>query len=141
MLADIVAIGGTTAIEVAPKPDEFAQWYLGDDLIACQVAVDEAGTVLEFHWLGRHDGLPDDYAYIATFARRNPVRPGVGADDFCRNETSRGGAGFLHINVTIREDNEPGLGYYSVRVDVPLSDGRHVDRISERIDLEEGETA
>jgi len=46
ILADIVAIGGTTAIEVVPEPDQFAQWYLGDDPIACHVAVDETGTVV-----------------------------------------------------------------------------------------------
>jgi len=71
----------------------------------------------------------------------------VGRALFAEAKRAAVAAGFLHINATIRADNEPVLGYYSkmgfqvhsVRVGVSLSDGRHVDRISERIDLEEGE--
>ncbi len=147
ILAEIVEIGGTTAIEDAPDDGTFAQWYQGDYMIACHVVVDENGLVLGFQWLGVHPKLPKTCADIATFARRNPLRPGVGRALFAATQRAATKAGYTEINATIRADNGPGLGYYSnmsfrdhsTQHGVPLKDGTPVDRISKRFQLSGGD--
>ena len=143
ILCDIIEIGGTTAIEDKPSVPDFADKYLGSDVIATHVAVAEDGTVLGFQWLGVNPALPATCADIATFARRDPVTPGVGTALFAATRHAALAAGYTEINATIRADNGPGLGYYSkmgfvdhaVRSGVPLKDGTPVDRVSKRFDL------
>ncbi|MEX0367993.1 MAG: N-acetyltransferase family protein [Ruegeria sp.] len=144
ILNEIIEIGGTTAFEIPFTEALFAQSYLnGPDKICCHVALDGAGRVAGFQWLGTYDELPSDCADIATFARRNPVVRGVGRALFAVTAETARSMGFASINATIRADNVPGLGYYSrmgfqehsVAHGVPLRDGTPVDRISKRYDL------
>jgi len=139
ILNEIIAVGGTTAIET-PLPDaEFRNYFVdGDDLFACHVAVDPAGRIAGFQSLGRHPKLAQDWADIATFARMSPKVPGVGTALFARTRRFAEENGVSHINATIRADNTGGLAYYGkmgfipFKTDtaVPLSSGLKIDRIS-----------
>ena len=144
ILNDIIGIGGTTALETEVDAVAFARMYLdGPDLIACHVAIDSAGQVVGFQWVGRNPTLPADCADIATFTRREPPQRGAGRALFAATCESTRAAGYAQINATIRADNVPGLGYYSkmgfvdhaVTRNVALKNGHLVDRISKRYQL------
>ncbi len=144
LLNVIIRIGGTTAEEVELSETVFAQYYLtADNKICCHVALDDAGRVAGFQWLGTEPQLDAKCSDIATFARTiSPVR-GTGRALFRATSTFARARGFDQINATIRADNVPGLGYYSkmgfvdysVAQSVPLRDGTPVDRISKRYNL------
>lgn len=147
ILNEIIAIGGTTALETPFTEALFAQAYLnGVDKICCHVALDDQGEVAGFQWLGVHDDLPDDCVDIATFTRREPVLKGAGRALFAETSTQAAALGFTAISATIRADNRPGLNYYdkmgfrdySVAYGVALQDGTPVDRISKRFELTRG---
>ncbi|MDJ0628272.1 MAG: GNAT family N-acetyltransferase [Rhodobacter sp.] len=144
ILNEIIRIGGTTAYQVELTEAEAAAHFLtGQDVVLCHVALDEAGAVAGFQALQRHAGLPPDVADIATFARRTPRRPGIGAALFSETHRAAAGLGWAQINATIRADNDGGLAYYAkmgfrrhaVARGVPLRDGTPVDRVSMRFDL------
>ena len=139
LLNEIIEIGGTTALETPFDHDTLARAYLsGDDHISCFVALDEAGDVAGFQALLRHDGLPQGWADIATFARVRPKLRGVGAALFAATRDFARATGIIAINATIRADNTGGLSYYekmgfetyAVEKGRPLRDGTPVDRIS-----------
>lgn len=144
LLNTIIRIGGTTAAETELSEAVFAQHYLtADNKICCHVALDDAGCVSGFQWLGSEPHLDASCADIATFARMDsPVR-GTGAALFLATSAFARAREFEQINAKIRADNVPGLGYYSkmgfvdfsVAQAVPLQDGTPVDRISKRYDL------
>lgn len=144
LLNEIIATGGTTALESPLSPEAFAASYLGGERhISCLVAEGEDGVLLGFQSLQRHSKLPEDCADIATFARQQPKVPGVGRALLSETIKVAVSAGFTQINATIRADNVPGLGYYSrmgfvehhVDPAIPLNDGTPVDRISKRLNL------
>ncbi|MEM9550088.1 MAG: GNAT family N-acetyltransferase [Pseudomonadota bacterium] len=149
ILNEIIGIGGTTAFEEPFDDARFVGSFLGSDLIACHVAEDETGRVLGFQWIGRNPDLPPKCADIATFAARNPARPGVGRALFQATQAAARGLGFGQINATILADNQPGLGYYSkmgfsdhaVHAGVAQRNGAPVDRVSKRFDLSRGEAS
>lgn len=141
LLNRIIATGGTTAHQRPYDRARFVADYIaGDDLICCHVALDDTGQVAGFQWLGRNPDLPDGCADIATFARQDPVLPGVGTALFAVTRAAAGARGVVQINATIRADNTPGLSYYTkmgfadhaVQTAVPLADGTPVDRVSKR---------
>lgn len=141
LLNEIIEIGGTTAFEMPFTADTLATAYLtGDDHIGCFVALDGAGDVAGFQALLRHDGLPQGWADIATFARARPKLPGVGAALFAATRGFAQTASIVAINATIRADNTGGLAYYdkmgfvtyAVEKGRPLQDGTPVDRISKK---------
>ncbi|WP_170759885.1 GNAT family N-acetyltransferase [Ruegeria lacuscaerulensis] len=147
ILNQIIAIGGTTALEAPFSQALFAQSFLeGADKICCHVALDDQGEVAGFQWRGANDALPDNFGDIATYTRREPALKGAGRALF--EETSKFAAalGLSAINATIRADNRQGLSYYdkmgfqdySVAYGVALQDGTPVDRISKRFDLSIG---
>ncbi len=144
ILNQIIAIGGTTAIETPLSEPMFAQSFLdGPDTIICHVALDTSGTVAGFQWLGSNKALPDGCGDIATFTRRDPVLKGAGRALFEATVKAARINGIKSINATIRADNHLGLSYYSkmgfmdhsVERGTPLQDGTPVDRISKRIVL------
>ncbi|MGI9373249.1 MAG: GNAT family N-acetyltransferase [Hyphomicrobiales bacterium] len=144
LLNEIIAIGGTTALETALSEQEFAEYYLhGESYICCHVAVAEDGALAGFQALETHTRLPDDWADIATFARVSPKTPGVGSALFPHTLATAREHGYAAINATIRADNKSGLAYYDkmgfetykVEKAVPLSDGTKVDRVSKQFDL------
>ncbi len=145
LLNEIISIGGTTAIETLLAEEEFRGYFLqGDSCLCCHVAENELGSLEGFQSLTRHPKLPDDWADIATFARVKSQTGGVGTALFAESKLYAQQSGFVAINATIRADNEGGLNYYekmgfqtySVSKDIPLTDGRRVDRISKRFFIE-----
>jgi L-amino acid N-acyltransferase YncA len=145
LLNEIIARGGTTALEEPFTPASLAETYLtGPDVISCMVAVDRAsGRLLGFQTLIREDHLPEDVGDIGTFARVGGTQRGVGTALFAATRAAADAKGLSAINATIRADNTGGLAFYgrmgfidhSVRPAIPLKDGRPVDRINKRYSL------
>ena len=143
LLNDIIRAGGTTALETELDEARFAQYYMGEDLIACHVVLDAASRVAGFQWIGVNPKLPESCADIATFTRRTNSMRGAGRALIGPTAKYAKDAGFSQINATVRADNVSGLGYYSgigfvdhsVRRAVPIADGTCIDRISKRLIL------
>ncbi|MBV8682984.1 MAG: hypothetical protein JO111_08940 [Caulobacteraceae bacterium] len=146
LLNEIIARGGTTALEERFTPEALAEAYLtGSDVICCFVAVDSVSGRLEgFQTLGRYPGLPEDVGDIGTFARIGGAQRGVGSALFAATRAEACRRGLAAINATIRADNTGGLAFYgrmgfadhSVEPAVPLKDGTLVDRICKRFPLD-----
>ncbi len=143
LLNEIIAIGGSTALETPVTAGDMRAWYIDGPLVdCCHVAVDDAGDITGFQVL-EHDEVPQGIAYISTFARQSPRVPGVGTALFQATCTAARGLGLREISAKIRGDNVSGLGYYSkmgfrdhsVDPGVPLKDGTPVDRIVKRFQL------
>lgn len=145
LLNQIIARGGTTALEEPFAPEALDQAYLtGPDVICCFVGVDRASGRLEgFQTLGRHPDLPATIGDIGTFARVDGVQRGVGSALFAATRAQARRRGLAAINATIRADNEGGLAFYgrigftnhALRPSVPLKSGALVDRIVKRYRL------
>ncbi|WP_454760115.1 N-acetyltransferase family protein [Caulobacter segnis] len=142
LLNQVIARGGTTALEEPFTPEALDKAYLtGTDVICCFVAVDRLSGRLEgFQTLGRYPGLPEDIGDIGTFARVDGAQRGVGSALFAATRDEARKQGLAAINATIRADNTGGLAFYrrmgftdhAVRAAVPLKSGALVDRISKR---------
>lgn len=137
LLNAIILRGGTTAHETPFTAGRLADHYIdGPGVMSCQVAVGADG-LLGFQVLARHDGLPEGWADIATFARIEGKVPGIGTALMAATLAVARGAGLQAINATIRADNTGGLAFYrkmgfvlyDKSVGVPLADGRPVDRL------------
>jgi len=148
LLNEIIARGGTTALEQPFTPAELAEAMLtGPDVYCCFVAEDSTGDLVGFQALTRWGHLPDGVGDIGTFTRVGYVQRGTGSRLF---EATRRGAqeiGLTAINATIRADNSGGLAFYGrlgftddgISRAVPLADGTPVDRISKRLALRSGD--
>jgi L-amino acid N-acyltransferase YncA len=144
LLNAIIAIGGTTALEVPFSADAFAETFItGAKCLSCQVAVAPDGSLAGFQVLAREAWLPAGWGDIGTFARPEPRLRGVGSALFPATVAVARGLGLTAINATIRGDNVPGLAYYAglgFKDDrrVPghaLRDGTVVDKIWRRYSL------
>jgi L-amino acid N-acyltransferase YncA len=144
ILNALVARGAPTAHQAPFAPEAFRAAFLtGPRALLCILAETAQGDALGFQHLERHPELPAGWAGIATFARPEPRRPGVGRALFARTRAEAAALDLATINATIRADNAAGLGYYAAmgfrkwRLDpaMPLADGRPVDRIATRLDL------
>lgn len=143
LLNCIIRIGGTTAHQHEKTPQKVRTDYIdGPDALCCHVA-EEAGQVIGFQALGRHDGLPAGWGDIGTFVMPDSQARGTGAALFAATSAAAQGLGLTTINATIRADNVPGLAYYA-RIgftdyahepDWALQDGTVTGRISRRFDL------
>ncbi|MGJ8570741.1 MAG: GNAT family N-acetyltransferase [Hoeflea sp.] len=138
LLNEIIAVGGTTAIEEPLTDAEFGRWFLsGPDCVACHVAVTADLQIVGFQALEINSRLPVGWVDIATFTRR-PRIAGVGSALFPVTRDHAREAGLTMISATIRADNMGGLAYYaklgfvdySVAAGVALRDGTPVDRVS-----------
>ena len=145
LLNEIIRAGGTTAIETELSGQDFDDWFIsGPYPLACHVA-EEDGILHGFQSLSLFGDPPEGWADIATFARMEPKKRGVGTALFAATRKVAAELGLSTINATIRADNVSGLGYYAKmgfedydRVKaVPLADGREVDRIKKRYRLGE----
>lgn len=140
ILNEIIAIGGTTAIETPLSPEELADWFItGEWPLACHVAETSSGLT-GFQSLSLYGNPPEGWADIATFARQSPKIPGVGTALFAATLSAAREHDIEFINATIRADNISGLAYYEKMgfrtydtiERVPLKDGTLVDRIKKR---------
>jgi L-amino acid N-acyltransferase YncA len=145
LLNEIIARGGTTALEEPFTADGLARLMLiGPDVICCFVAAERAtGRLLGFQSLERWAGPPEDIGDIATFVRVGLTQRGVGTSLFAATRGEAGKVQLATINATIRADNSGGLAFYNrigfvdhgVQRAAPLKDGTPVDRISKRYSL------
>lgn len=148
LLNEIIARGGTTALEQPFTPTALTEAMLtGPDVHCCFVAEDAAGDLVGFQALTRSDHVPDGVGDIGTFARVKRVQNGAGSRLFAATRRAAEGKGLTAINATIRADNVGGLAFYGrlgftdneVHRAVPLSDGTPIDRISKRYALRRGD--
>ena len=147
LLNAVIARGGTTARQTAFTPEALAEADLdGPNVHVCFVAIDPATKRIEgFQTLGRNPQLPQDIGDIATFARVDGAKRGVGSALFTQMIEAARAHGLTAINATIRADNAGGLAFYakqgfvdhSVTFAVPLADGTPVDRVHKRYPLAE----
>lgn len=144
ILNDIIAIGGTTALETPLSIAAFDEYFLtGRDCIACFTAESSEGKAVGFQSLTRNPQLPEDWADIATFTQRTPPMPGAGTALFQKTAAFAREFGLVAINATIRADNYAGIPYYEkmgfrtykIMPDMPLKNGMPVDRIWKHFDL------
>jgi L-amino acid N-acyltransferase YncA len=140
ILNEIIAIGGTTAIETPLSPEELADWFItGEWPLTCHVAETSSGLA-GFQSLSLYGNPPEGWADIATFTRQNPKIPGVGTALFAATLAAAEERNIEVINATIRADNTGGLAYYekmgfrtyNMLEKVPLNDGTPVDRIQKQ---------
>jgi L-amino acid N-acyltransferase YncA len=146
ILNEIIAIGGTTAYEEPFDTDSMIANYIAAPLlISCTVA-DLDGAVVGFQAIWQPDGsvpMPPDWAVIASFVKVGITGQGIGRALFTATCAAARAHGVVTIDARIRADNASGLRFYSamgfkdhaVVRDVPLNDGRLVDRIHKRFDL------
>lgn len=144
LLNEVIAAGGTTALEEPFSPEWLAVSFLnGPDVLGCFVVEDEEGALLGFQTLVRNSGLPEGVVDIATFAELGGTRRGIGTALFTATKARAAELGLSAINATIRADNAGGLAFYSkqgfadhgVTEAVPLKDGTPVDRVHKRFVL------
>jgi L-amino acid N-acyltransferase YncA len=143
LLNEIIARGGTTALQTPYTPDGLAQAYLtGPDVLCCFVAAAD-GQLLGFQTLGRYPGLPADVGDIGTFTRVGGTQAGIGTALFAATCARARELGLAALNATIRADNAGGLAFYArmgfadhdMVTAVPLSDGTMVGRVRKRFVL------
>jgi GNAT superfamily N-acetyltransferase len=144
ILNEIIAIGGTTALETTLSEAAFREAFLdGPDVLSSLIAETAGGEAAGFQVLQRNQSLPEGWGDIATFTRRDPRTPGVGTVLFEHTKAAGRTLGLVAINATIRADNQSGLPFYEtlgfrtydVAKAVPLKDGTRVDRVRKRYSL------
>ncbi|WP_435257366.1 GNAT family N-acetyltransferase [Thioclava sp. FR2] len=134
LLNRIIAIGGTTAHEVAKSAATVRRDYIdGPDCITSVVA-EEGDTILGWQAIGWWQGD----AHIGSFVDPETHAKGIGAAMFAMTVDLARQAGLADIHASIRADNVPGLAYYarigftdaSSDPGFALSDGRVVGRVN-----------
>lgn len=151
LLNDIIAAGGTTAHQMPFDADRMYRHYIAAPTQICCHVAEQDGLILGFQHLDGPDpdqGGAEGWGYIASFVATSAAGKGIGQQLFPATLSAARQAGVQSINATIRADNMIGLRYYEglgfirfdVLPDVPLRDGRMVDRIVTRLDLQDGAT-
>jgi len=138
ILNTIIEIGGTTAFQETLSVEQFSHHFLtANECILCLVAVVNNEELYGFQSLRHKPGLEQGWVDIATFARSIPKMAGVGTSLFQATKAQAKQLGYTNINASIREDNLPGMRFYSKlgfteytrKKNVPLKDGTPVDRV------------
>lgn len=139
LLNRIIAIGGTTAHQVAKSAETVRTDYIdGPDCITSVVA-ERDGQIIGWQAIGWWQGD----AHIGTFVDPDVQAKGTGAALFAETLAVAKAAGLHEIHASIRADNVPGLAYYArigfrdVAFDpeFALIDGTKVGRLSRIRDL------
>lgn len=150
LLNEIIAIGGTTAHEVPLSVDEMLHHYIIPDRHLSTIVAELDGAIVGFQmlvWPNPAEGpMPDGWGFIGSFAKVGLTGKGIGRAMFSATCAAARDAGCRHIDATIRADNTSGLAFYTAMgftdydlwPQVPLRDGRLVDRIRKRFDLASG---
>lgn len=136
LLNRIIAIGGTTAHQVAKAVDDVRADYIdGSDCITSVVA-EADGQIIGWQAIGWWQGD----AHIGTFVDPKVQAKGTGAALFALTFAAAKAVGLAEIHASIRADNVPGLAYYARQgfqdigfdPDFALNDGTKVGRISRK---------
>jgi GNAT superfamily N-acetyltransferase len=142
LLNEIIASGGPTAMPEPVTAEEIARLSAAPG--AAWHVAEAGGRIVGLQWVEPHEALPPEACDIATFVRQERAGLGVGSALFTATRTAARRLGYAWINATIRADNPVGLAYYQSRgfrdwqllEDVPLGDGKVVDKICKRFDLD-----
>lgn len=144
LISTLLRSADTSAIPGPVGRADIAEWMAAaPGRTAWHVAEAEAGDMLGVQWIEPRAGLPPDMADIATFVSEGRQRIGIGSALFARTTEAARMLGYRWLHAQIRADNAGGLVYYRSRgfepwrhhPDVPLHDGRRVDRVAMRFDL------
>lgn len=144
LLNEIIEAGGTTALTDPVSPIEIADWIKSDPKQSSwKVAEDDGGKIMGFQFFTPHPDLPSEAADMATFVRVGAVQLGIGSALFSETAKAAVRLGLVWLNANIRADNSGGLTYYQSRgfrtyrmdENVPLADGKLVERVYKRFDL------
>lgn len=139
--------GGTTAHRISFDPVRMRNHYIASAFTICCLVAEVEGTIEGFQcldWPNPALGqMPSGWALIASFVSPDCAGRGIGRALFGQTLDHARKAGVTDIDATIRADNASGLRYYGALgfteydrlTDVPLSDGRRVDRIRKRFTL------
>lgn len=137
VLNPLIEAGGTTALRV-PYDDGrmIADFVSPDSNVSCSVA-EEDGVILGFQSLiwahPKYEPLPADWSVIATFARINRNRRGVGRALFARTLKKARAAGVATIDATIRKENTGGQAFYGKLCFLDYAETEY--SVSKRFDL------
>ena len=147
LLNEIIAIGGTTAHEIALSDIEMLRHYITPDHHISTFVAELDGAIVGFQmlvWPNPDEGpMPEGWGFIGSFVKVGVTGQGIGRTLFAATCAAARAVGCAHIDATIRADNASGLRFYGamgfvdydVWKDRPLRDGRLVDRIRKRFDL------
>ena len=147
LLNEIIAIGGTTAHQRPFDVDRMLHHYITPDHHISTFVAEIAGVIVGFQmlvWPNPAEGpMPEHWGFIGSFVKVGVTGQGVGRALFTATCGAARAAECWHIDATIRADNASGLRFYAamgfvdydVMKDMPLRDGRLVDRIRKRYDL------
>ncbi|MEM8823004.1 MAG: GNAT family N-acetyltransferase [Pseudomonadota bacterium] len=113
LLNDIIAIGGTTALQGPLSGDELRDW-MSDDRATWHVA-EMGGDIVGFQWIEPQAGLPPDAASIATFTKPGHQGLGIGSALFDATKKAAKAQGLRAIHAIIADYNEGGRAYYRSR--------------------------
>lgn len=144
ILNEIIDAGGTTALTEPVSARALRDWMQAPGRSAWHVAVNDAGEITGFQWLGDMDYLPPEAIDIATFVKRGQSGLGIGSALFTATRSAAISLGATWINANIRADNEGGLAYYQSRgfrtydrwEGYRMANGQIVDKILKRYDLD-----
>lgn len=146
LLNEIIAIGGTTALTAPMTRDDLAGWLFANPTRSTwHVAINDAGELRGFQWIGVWPELPPEACDIATFVKSGSTGLGIGSRLFTATTQAAIDLGYDWINANIRADNTGGLTYYQSRGfrdwgnlnGISLGDGSKVDKILKRYDLKD----
>ncbi|MBF9048176.1 GNAT family N-acetyltransferase [Rhodobacterales bacterium LSUCC0031] len=145
ILAEVIAIGGTTAITGEVDAATIRDWMQdAPQASAWHVAETEGGQIVGFQWIAPSTALPPEAADIATFAKPGHQGLGIGSALFSATCVAARALGYHWISANIRADNVSGLTYYQSRgfadygriSGYRMANGLIVDKILKRYDLD-----
>lgn len=137
-LSDVLSSADTSAISGPVDTETMARWMrLAPDRAAWTIAEDDGGEIRGLQWIEPNADLRADTADIATFVDPGRQQLGIGSALFEATVRQARDLGFRVLHASVRADNTGGLIYYKSRgfelwrriPDVPLADGRTVDRL------------
>lgn len=138
VLNPLIAAGGTTALREPFDAARMTTEFIAPDTrVACTVAETE-GSIVGFQSLvwaqPAYETLPADWAVIATFARIEGNRRGVGRALFARTLEEARRVGVSVIDATIRKENTGGQIFYDKLGFVDWTEGP--ETVSKRYDVQ-----
>ncbi len=144
LLNPIIAEGSTTALTTPIDINDMRTWMERAPGRSSWLVAEKAGVLHGFQVIEPWEQLPPEACDIGSFVATGHTGLGVGSKLFEETKRIARALGYAWINAHIRADNTSGLTYYQSRgfrdwkyvKDVQLADGRIVDKIWKRFDLD-----